>query len=126
MTQPDAPPRSRVWLGAFDAQNEFVITSQARLLTSAAVPGGSDPVPAHITTLTIGCLLLQAFTTDFVLAEAHSLPEYDTEPSWPYSQALVRILPRQAQVIHWPPSHHVTNAVLEKVVNWGRSTGPPS
>lgn len=125
MKEAEPPPRSRVWLGAFDAENKFVVTSQARLLMSAPVPGGSDPVPAHMTTLTIGCVLLQVFTTDFVLADAQSLPAYDAAPPWPYSQALPRIWPITNQVVHWPPSHHVTSAVLDKVVNWGQATAPP-
>ena len=125
MTQADPPPRSRVWLGAFDAEGKFAVTSQARLLTSASVPGGSDPVPAHMTTLTIGCVLLQVFTTDFVLADAQSLPGYDMGPPWPYSQALTRIWPMKFQTVSWPPSHHVTSAVLDKVVNWGQAITPP-
>jgi hypothetical protein len=126
MKETEPPPRSRVWLGVFDAQNKFVVTSQARLLVSAPVPGGSDPVPAHMTTLTIGCVLLQVFTTDFVLAEARSLPEYDADPPWPYSQALARIWPLKQPVVNWPPGHHVTSAVLERVVNWGQATTTPS
>ena len=70
------------------AEGRFVIRSQARLFMSPPVPGGSDPVPAPMTTLTIGCVLLQAFSTDFVLADARSLPEYDADPPSPYSEAL--------------------------------------
>jgi hypothetical protein len=127
MTEAEPPPRSRVWLGAFDAEKRFVVTSQARLLVSAPVAGGSVPVPAHMTTLTIGCVLLQVFTTDFVLADAQSLPAYDADPPWPYSQALPRIWPIKHQVVRWPPTHHVTSTVLDKVVNWGQATAasPP-
>ena len=108
----DAPaPRTRVWLGAFDAANKYVVTTQARLLISAPAADGSDPVPAHMTTLTLGCMLLQVFTTDFVLADAHSVPEYDDDPPWPYSQALVRIWPIRQQAVHWPPGRHVTVGV---------------
>ena len=120
MTSADPPPRSRVWLGAFDAEGRYLINTQARLLTSPPVPGGSDPVPAHMTTLTIGCVLLQVFSTDFVLAEAQSLPAYDADPPSPYNEALSRIWPIKNQVVDWPPSHYVTQAVFDKVVNWGQ------
>jgi len=99
----------------------FTINTQARLLEPAPVPGAGDPRPAHVTTLTIGCVLLQAFTTNFVLVEAQSLPEYDAVPPWPYGQALSRIWPVKQPVGHWPPSHHVTAGVFDKVVNWERA-----
>src|SRR5260370_10984803 len=101
----DPPPRSRVWLGAFDAEGKYVVETQARLLMSASAPGTGNPVPAHMTTLTIGCVLLQVFTTNFVLADAQSLEQYDADPSQPYNQALVRIWPVKQPIAHWPPSH---------------------
>jgi hypothetical protein len=58
-----------------------------------------------MTTLTIGCVLLQAFTTNYVLADAHALQPYDTDPPCPYNQALSRIWPHTQPTIHWPPSH---------------------
>jgi hypothetical protein len=54
------PPRSRVWLGAFDPQGTYAVQTQARLLQSAPQPGGGGPVDSHVTTLTIGSVLLQA------------------------------------------------------------------
>jgi hypothetical protein len=58
----DPPPRSRVWLGAFDAQGRILVSTQSRLLTSAPTPGDAAPVAAHMTTLTVGHVLLQVFT----------------------------------------------------------------
>ncbi len=120
MAEAYPPPRSRVWLGAFDPEGKYTVNTQARLLESARPPGGGNPVPAHMTTLTIGSVLLQVFTTNFVLAEAQSLPEYDADPPWPYSQALMRIWPTKQPVVHWPPSHHVSPRVFDKVINWGQ------
>jgi hypothetical protein len=77
-----------------------------------------------MTTLTIGCVLFQVFTANFVLAEAQSLPQYDADPPWPYSQALSRIWPIKQPVVRWPPSHHVTTRVFDKVVNEGQVTAP--
>jgi hypothetical protein len=113
------PPRSRVWLGAFDPQGTYTVQTQARLLQSAPRPGGC-PVVSHLTTLTIGSVLVQAFTTNFILADAQSLPEYDADPPWPYDQALTRIWPPKQPTVHWPPTHHVDPDAFGKVVNWGQ------
>jgi hypothetical protein len=77
-------------------------------------------VASHITTLTIGSILLQAFTTNFVLAEAQSLPEYDADPPWPYNQALTRIWSVKQPTVHWPPTHYVNPSAFDKVGNWGQ------
>jgi hypothetical protein len=120
MAEACPPPRSRVWLGAFDPQGTYTVKTQARLLKSVPQPGGGNPVASHMTTLTIGSVLLQAFTTNFVLADAQSLPEYDADPPWPYSQALTRIWPAKQQVTHWPPTQYVDPDAFERVVNWSR------
>jgi hypothetical protein len=120
MAEACPPPRSRVWLGAFDPQGTYTVKTQARLLKSVPQPGGGNPVASHMTMLTIGSVLLQAFTTNFVLADAQSLPEYDADPPWPYSQALTRIWPAKQPVAHWPPTHCVDPDAFDRVVNWGR------
>lgn len=107
-----------MWLGAFDPKGEHAVKTQARLFPSTP--------PSHITTLTIGSVLLQVFTTDFVLAEAQSLPEYVDEPPWPYSEALIRIWPVVQPVVHWPPSSHVTPDVFDKVASWGQTPTIPT
>jgi hypothetical protein len=121
-THDDPPPRSKVWLGAFDAAGRIAVTTQARLVQSAPVPGGGSPVPGHMTTLTVGCVLLQVFTTNFVLADAQALPAYDASPPQPYNRALARIWPSDHPVVAWPPELYVTEDVLDKVVNWGQPT----
>ena len=73
----DPPPRSRVWLGAFDAQNRVVVTTQSRLMMSAPASAAVSQIPAHLTTLTIGYVLLQVFSTNFVLADKESAADYD-------------------------------------------------
>lgn len=126
MAQDEPPPRSRVWLGAFDPEGTHTVLTQARLMQSVPAPGsGSDPLPSHMTTLTIGCVLFQVFSTNFVLADAQSLPQYDDDPPWPYGQALSRIWPVKQPVVHWPPSHHITTRVFDKLVNWGQFTAAP-
>lgn len=79
-----------------------------------------------MTTLTVGCVLFQVFSTNFVLADVQSVPPYDPDPPWPYSEALVRIWPTKSPVVHWPPNNHVTSEVFDKVVNWGLRDEPGS
>ena len=122
----DPPPRSRVWLGAFDARGRILVTTQSRLLTSASTPSAAPTVPAHMTTLTIGYVLLQVFSTNFVLADAGSVPAYDADPPQPYAQALSRIWPIGRSALQWPPGTYVSPEVLDKLANWGQPTTQPS
>jgi hypothetical protein len=122
----DPPPRSRVWLGAFDPQGRVLVSTQSRLLTSAPSSGEAAAVPAHMTTLTIGHVLLQVFSTNFVLADTQSIPAYDADPPQPYAQALSRIWPIRRSALRWPPSAYVSPEVLDKLANWGRPTTQPS
>jgi hypothetical protein len=118
----DPPPRSRVWLGVFDARGRILVSTQSRLLTSAPTRGAAASVAAHMTTLTIGHVLLQVFSTNFVLADAGSVPAYDANPPQPYAQALSRIWPIARSWLQWPPSTHISPEILDKVVNWGQPT----
>jgi hypothetical protein len=117
----DPPPRSRVWLGAFDAGNTTVVTTQSRLMISAPTSVGPQ-LPAHLTTLTIGYVLLQVFSTNFVLADEQAADEYGLNPPQPYAQALTRIWPAGQNSVPWPPSAYVSPEVLDKTANWGQPT----
>jgi hypothetical protein len=37
----------------------------------------------------------------------------------------MRIWSAKQLVVHWPPSHHVSLRVFDKVVNWGQAAGRP-
>jgi hypothetical protein len=119
MAETCPPPRSRVWLGAFDPQGTYTVKTHARVLQSVPHPSGGNPVASHMTTLTIGSVLPQVFTTNFVLADVQSLPEYDADPPRPYGHALTRIWPEKQPVVHWPPTHYMDPYAFDKVVNWG-------
>ena len=60
-------------------------------------------------------VLLQAFTANFIRADAQSLPEYDADPPWPYSQGLTRIWPAKQPAVHWPPTHHPMGQSVHRV-----------
>jgi hypothetical protein len=79
-----------------------------------------------MTTLTTGQVLLQVFSTNFVLADAESVPACDAHPPQPYAQALSRIWPIGRSQLPWPPGTYVAPDVLDKVANWdSRRRSPP-
>ena len=112
----EPPPRCRVWLGAFDGQNRQPGTTQARLFPVPAED--STLLPAHVTTLTIGQVLFQTFSLDFVAADQHKVPAFDAHPPEPFAQALTRIWPVEHQIVHWPQEYYITPDILDRVVRW--------
>src|SRR5207237_348693 len=63
-------------------------------MMSAPTSAAAGPqLPAHLTSLTIGYVLLQVFSTNFVLADKQAAAEYDLNPPQPYAHALTRIWP---------------------------------
>jgi hypothetical protein len=104
-----------VWLGAFDAQGEITVSTQARLLGTPETTGSP---PSHVTTMTIGYVLFQAFSIDYVLADAHSLLPFGLSPPQPLDQALPRIWPNEHPIMHWPPDPYVDRPSLDRVVRW--------
>lgn len=115
---PDPPPRSRVWLGAFDAKGEVTVTTMSKQFGTPGASGQQDPLPSHVTTMTVGYVLFQAFTVDYVLADAHSVPQFDDKPPAPLDQALPRIWPIEQPVVHWPPNPYVDQGSLDRVRRW--------
>jgi hypothetical protein len=121
---PDPPPRSRVWLGAFDARRHVLATTEARNITSMPSPSGRPLIAAHLTTLTLGYVLLQVFSTDFIRADAAGLPSFPSDPPPPHDQAVARIWPTERSELSWPLSF-VTPETLGTVVNWGQPSRHP-
>jgi hypothetical protein len=101
--------------GSIRCPGPDLVSIQSRLVTSAPTRGAAAPVTAHMSTLTIGHVLLQVFSTNFVLADAGSLPAYDANPPQPHAQALSRIWPIWRSRLQWPPSTHISPEV------WTRS-----
>lgn len=112
----DPPPRSRVWLGAFDAEGQVAASVQSRQL-GADVPELAQPgtLSSHLTTLTIGQVLLQVFSVDFVAADAYQLREFDFDPRPPLADALVRLWPAGDTAIQWPGPVYIDRSSLPAV-----------
>jgi hypothetical protein len=82
------------------------------------VSAADGTLPAHVTTLTIGQVLFQVFTVDFVAADKHQAPEFDTSPPEPFARALTRIWPVEQQKVHWPQRYYITPDIFGRVVKW--------
>jgi hypothetical protein len=82
----EPPPRSRVWLGAFDARNVINSRHEACLIH---LPNSLD---AHVTTLTVGYVAFQVYTINYVEADARSIPEFNVMPEQ-VEMLLTRIWP---------------------------------
>lgn len=113
----DPPPRCRVWLGAFDGQNTLTTTTQAKLFR-VPMPDGGGSLQAHLTTWTIGQVLFQVFSIDFVAADGAGVEAFDGNPPAPFNLALKRIWPIEQAIVHWPSNYYVTKEILDRVVMW--------
>jgi len=89
-------------------------------MMSAPTSAADPQLPAHLTSLTIGYVLLQVFSTNF--ADKQAAAEYDLNPPQPYAEALTRIWPAGQTLVQWPPSAYVSPEVLDKTANWGQPT----
>lgn len=99
----EPPPRSMVWLGCWDCQQETPVhyePSGAQLPTADGVP-----VVGHFTTYTLGYVVFQVFTVDFIAAEQHGASIWNSNPPERLRKALPRVWPRvpTGQPVAWPP-----------------------
>jgi hypothetical protein len=99
----EPPPRSKVWLGAWDCQRQVPVNYQP---SGAPVPTEDGaPVTGHLTTFTLGFAAFQVFTVDFLAADQHRAVRWNTHVPDTLAPALIPIWPQQlvARDITWPP-----------------------
>jgi hypothetical protein len=102
-THNEPPPRSMVWLGAWDCQRAVPVNYEP---SSAPLPTKDGaPVTGHLTTLTLGFAAFQVFTVDFLAAEQHGADLWNTHVPDSLTHALTRIWPQQLvpRDLTWPP-----------------------
>jgi hypothetical protein len=116
----DPVPRSRVWLGAFDAENSVAVSHRSNLSES---PAGT---PAHVTTVTWGYTVFQVFSTDFVAADAASDEDFPFDPPPPFSAVLKRVWPLAGPTVSWPGEAFVSRSDLDALATWGGLLAPPA
>lgn len=99
----EPPPRSRVWLGCWDCQQEVPVNYAP---SSAPVPTqDGKPVEGHFVTFTLGYVAFQVFTVDFITADHHGADLWNLRPPPSLAKALTCIWPQplSARDIAWPP-----------------------
>jgi hypothetical protein len=100
----EPPPRSMVWLACWDCQRSTPVNYEPSTADLPATDGSH--VAGHLTTFTLGFVAFQVFTLDFIEAERHGAPVWNTRPPAPLMEALKRIWPPQlvVQDLSWPPA----------------------
>lgn len=119
----EPPPCSMVWLGCWDCQKEMPVNYEpagAELPTTDGVP-----VTGHFTTYTLGYVAFQVFTVDFIAAEQHGAPSWNSNPPEPLRKALPRIWPRRSDTlpVAWPPPAF-RNDDWRRLVTWDGVLNP--
>jgi hypothetical protein len=102
-TNREPPPRALVWLGCWDCEKSVPVNyepSQAPLPTA----DGSE-LNGHLTTISLGYVVFQVFTVDFLIADLKKAPGWNQRPPAPLDDALIRIWPPPPtpRVTSWPP-----------------------
>ena len=100
----EPPPRSMVWLGAWDCQRDVPIRYEP---SAAPLPtADGTPVAGHLTTFTLGFVAFQVFTVDYIAAEQHGAVIWNTHVPDTLATALARIWPQHPDTrdITWPPA----------------------
>ncbi len=106
-------PWSRVWLGAFDAEN----TALSHLCALSEAQGSGTP--AHVTTVSWGHTVFQVFSTNFVAAQSSGDGGFSLKPPLPYSIAMQRIWPYERPIVRWPGKAFISPSDLDGLGTWG-------
>jgi hypothetical protein len=99
----EPPPRSMAWLGCWDCQQSVPVNYEP---SSAVLPTADGTLLAgHLTTFTLGYVAFQVFTIDFLAADQHGAPVWNSGPPEALRKALPRIWPQQPSDpdVNWPP-----------------------
>jgi hypothetical protein len=99
----EPPPRSMVWLGCWNCEQAVPVNYEPSAADLPTADG--HPLAGHLTTFTLGFVAFQVFTVDYIAADQHGAPVWNTRPPVPLRDALPRIWPPQLVVpdIKWPP-----------------------
>lgn len=111
------PPRSRVWLGAYDAERQKAVGHITNSLASKA-EGSGLVVPCHLTTVHVGYVAFQVFTVDFVVAESVGLKEFQVAPPPELADHLLSLWPQVRLSQQWPPKFYFTDEQWSEVSTW--------
>lgn len=113
----EPPPRSLVWLGCWDCQQAIPVR-YAPSSASLPAPDGRQ-VDGHFATITLGYVVFQVFTVDYVAADQHQASLWNDHVPASLAQALPRIWPPllRQQEVSWPPQAFAAPA-WDRLVTW--------
>jgi hypothetical protein len=112
------PPRSMVWIGAYDCENQKPLIYHP---SSAVLPTRDGArVEGHFTTFTMGYVAFQVFSVDFLAAEQHGADVWNTQLPADLAAHLVRVWPQQllGREITWPSARIFAPSEWQRLVTW--------
>lgn len=115
------PPRSLVWLGCWDCEQE---TPAAYEPSGAPLPtADGHPVAGHFTTFSLGYVVFQVFTVDYVAADEHKAQMWNSQVPTSLRESLHRLWPVPRGTAAWPPKPF-PNAEWTRLVTWDQVLRP--
>jgi len=93
------PPRSLVWLGCWDCRSSTPMRYEPSV---APVPSNGASLKGHFTTFSVGFVVFQVFTVDFVAADHDGATLWNTSVPRSLEAALARIWPAPRRTVSWP------------------------
>lgn len=95
--------RSMVWLGCWDCERQVRVNYEPSVAGLPTRDGTS--LAGHLATFSLGFVVFQVYSVDFLAAEQHGAPVWNTKPPAPLDGSLARIWPQQDAVrpVSWPP-----------------------
>lgn len=115
------PPRALVWLAYWDCERQVPLMYEPSGATLPTIGGGSRP--GHMTTLSLGYVAFQVFSTDFVLAEHQRAVQWNTRPPPALANAILRIWPSLHSRVAWPVAKLLRNE-WTRLVQWDGKLRP--
>jgi hypothetical protein len=109
--------RTMVWLGCYDCEQNKAVCYEP---SSAVLPTDDGiPVGGHLATFTLGYVVFQVFSVDFLAAELHKADVWNTHVPDSLSKHLVRIWPKQLATpdVSWPPQQFAGDE-WRRLVTW--------
>ncbi len=110
-------PRSRLWIGPFDAHGEIAMTHQTMHLELPAGPG-RDAIKTHLTTFTLGYVVFQLHSINaLAVDEIQGAPFPATVPE-SLRAAVLQVWPSLGRTLSWPPPERFGRGNFGRLATW--------
>jgi hypothetical protein len=118
------PPRAKVWIACYDAQDRSAVMYEP---SGAPLPaGGNDPVQGQFTTFALGYAAFQVFSVDFLVADEKRAAAWTPpRPTEAVEECLSQIWPSRLQTVSWP-NRAFAHEDWHRLVTWDQGLRSPS